>query len=70
MVMPGVIGYEELQTLTGQGAQLAEVSRPGLSVDLPLMEIILLHLTHRCNSKSPQVSRAAYLRSTRRYDGG
>jgi len=36
MVMPGVIGYEELQTLTGQGAQLAEV--------LPAEECAWAHL--------------------------
>ena len=36
MVMPAVIGYEELRTLTGQGAQLAEV--------LPAEEYAWAHL--------------------------
>ncbi len=36
MVMPAVIGYAELQTLTGQGAQLAEV--------LPAEEYAWAHL--------------------------
>jgi rhodanese-related sulfurtransferase len=47
MVMPAVIGYEELRTLTGQGAQLAEVlpadeyawaHLPG-AVNIPLKEL-------------------------------
>ena len=47
MVMPVVIGYEELRTLTGQGAQLAEVlpadeyawaHLPG-AVNIPLKEL-------------------------------
>jgi hypothetical protein len=47
MVMPAVIGHEELRTLTGQGAQLAEVlpadeyawaHLPG-AVSIPLKEL-------------------------------
>jgi hypothetical protein len=59
---PADVTTAELRWILETGS----VNRPGESGDSTLMETTLLHFRHDDNRKAPPISRAAYLRSTRR----